>query len=50
MVISSHNLECIYDIATQLIVLENGKIVKRYDTVDINAKEELKDYFKINKQ
>ena len=49
MIISSHNLECIYDIATQLIVLENGKIVKQYDTVDINAKEELKDYFKINK-
>jgi ABC-2 type transport system ATP-binding protein len=49
MVISSHNLECIYDIATQLIVLENGKIVKQYDTVDINVKEELKDYFKINK-
>jgi ABC-type multidrug transport system, ATPase component len=49
MVISSHNLECIYDIATQLIVLENGKIVKKYDTVDINVKEELKDYFKINK-
>jgi ABC-2 type transport system ATP-binding protein len=49
MVISSHNLECIYDIATQLIVLENGKIVKQYDTVDINVKEELKNYFKINK-
>lgn len=49
MVISSHNLECIYDIATQLIVLESGKIVKQYDTVDINAKEELKDYFKISK-
>jgi ABC-2 type transport system ATP-binding protein len=49
MVISSHNLECIYDIATQLIVLENGKIVKQYDTMDINIKEELKNYFKINK-
>ena len=49
MVISSHNLECIYDIATQLIVLENGKIVKKYDSVDITVKEELKDYFKINK-
>ena len=49
MVISSHNLECIYDIATQLSVLENGKIVKQYNTVDINVKEELKDYFKINK-
>jgi ABC-2 type transport system ATP-binding protein len=49
MVISSHNLEYIYDIATQLIVLENGKIVKQYDAVDINVKEELKDYFKINK-
>jgi len=49
MVISSHNLECIYDIATQLIVIENGKIVKQYDTVDINVKEELKDYFKISK-
>jgi ABC-2 type transport system ATP-binding protein len=49
MVISSHNLECIYDIATQLIVLENGKPVKRYDAVDVSVKEELKDYFKINR-
>ena len=47
MVISSHNLECIYDIASKLIVLENGKIIKQYDTVDISVKEELKEYFKI---
>ena len=49
MVISSHNLECIYDIATQLIVLENGKIIKHYNTVNFSVKEELKDYFKIDK-
>ena len=49
MVISSHNLECIYDIATQLIVLENGKIIKHYNTVNFCVKEELKDYFKIDK-
>lgn len=49
MVISSHNLECIYDIATRLIVLENGKIIKQYDTVGIAVKDELKDYFKLLK-
>lgn len=49
MVISSHNLECIYDIATHLILLENGKNVKQYDTVGIGVKEELKDYFKLSK-
>ena len=47
MVISSHNLECIYDIATRLIVLEKGKIIKRYDSVDVTVKEELNDYFKV---
>ena len=48
MIISSHNLECIYDIATRLIVLESGKIVKHYDSVDINTKEELNDYFRLS--
>jgi len=48
MIISSHNLECIYDIATRLIVLEKGKIIKQYDSVDINVKEELNDYFRLN--
>ena len=48
IIISSHNLECIYDIATRLIVLEKGKIIKRYDSVDITVKEELNDYFKVN--
>jgi ABC-2 type transport system ATP-binding protein len=48
MIISSHNLECIYDIATRLIVLEKGKIVKQYDSVDVNVKEDLKDYFRLS--
>jgi len=48
MVISSHNLECIYDIATRLVVLEKGKIIKHYATVDINVKEELSSYFRLN--
>ena len=47
MVISSHNLECIYDIATKLLVLESGRIVKQYGMVDIVVKEELKDYFRL---
>ena len=47
MVISSHNLECIYDIATRLIVLEKGIIIKQYDHVDISVKEELNDYFRL---
>ena len=47
-IISSHNLECIYDIATRLIVLENGKIMKQYDAVDTSVKEELSDYFRLN--
>ena len=47
MVISSHNLECIYDIATRLIVLEKGIIIKQYDYVDISVKEELNDYFRL---
>ena len=49
MVISSHNLEGIYDIATRLTVLENGKIIKRYETVDMDIKDELNDYFRLNK-
>jgi len=48
MIISSHNLECIYDIATKLIVLEKGKIIKHYDSIDKSVKEELNDYFKLN--
>jgi len=48
MIISSHNLECIYDIATKLIVLEKGKIIKHYDSVNMNVKEELNDYFRLN--
>jgi ABC-2 type transport system ATP-binding protein len=48
MIISSHNLEGIYDIATRLIVLEKGKIIKDYNTVNTNTKEELNDYFRLN--
>lgn len=47
MIISSHNLECIYDIATILIVLEKGKIIHLYNSVDIKMKEELSDYFRL---
>ena len=48
ILLSSHNMECICDICTRLIVLEKGKIIKYYDSVDMNVKEELNDYFRLN--
>jgi ABC-2 type transport system ATP-binding protein len=47
MIISSHNLECIYEISNRLIVLERGRIIHNYDFVDKDVKEELKNYFSI---
>lgn len=47
MIISSHNLDCVYDIATRLIVLEKGEIIKCYHSINSTTKEELKDYFKL---
>lgn len=47
MIISSHNLECVCDIANRLIVLENGKIEKQYNSMNMSVESELKDYFRL---
>lgn len=47
MIISSHNLDSIYDIATKIIVLEKGRIVKCFDSIDAQMKEELSVFFRL---
>jgi ABC-2 type transport system ATP-binding protein len=43
---SSHNLECIFNISSRIILLDKGQVIKDSQTADDNLREELNDYFK----
>ncbi|MCL1934702.1 MAG: ABC transporter ATP-binding protein [Candidatus Azobacteroides sp.] len=47
MIISSHNLECIFNISSRILLLEKGKIIKDSSSVNQDLKEELENYFKL---
>ncbi|GHT21768.1 ATP-binding protein [Bacteroidia bacterium] len=48
IIISSHNLECIYNISSRVLLLEKGVIIKDVSPVNNELREELNNYFKIH--
>lgn len=46
IILSSHNLESTVDIASRVILLEYGQIIKDIQRVDMGTKEELTNYFR----
>jgi ABC-2 type transport system ATP-binding protein len=47
IIVSSHNLECIFHISSRILLLDKGNILKDISPVNSNSKEELDTYFKI---
>ena len=47
IIISSHNLECVFNISTRIILLDKGKIIKDSSQVNNELREELNNYFKL---
>ncbi|MCD8042086.1 MAG: ABC transporter ATP-binding protein [Tannerellaceae bacterium] len=45
ILISSHDLESIYKLATRIILIEHGKIIKDYKNTNEHTKKELESYF-----
>ena len=45
ILLSSHNLEYVSDISSQVVLLENGSILKEFDTASDDVASSLKDYF-----
>lgn len=50
ILVSSHNLQHIVDISSRIALLENGHIVKDLTNNDHQAKQELENYFAIQKE
>ncbi|MDR0834763.1 MAG: ABC transporter ATP-binding protein [Candidatus Symbiothrix sp.] len=48
IIISSHNLECIYNISSRVLLLEKGIIIKDVSPVNNELRDELNGYFRIN--
>ena len=47
IIISSHNLDCVFNISSRILLLDRGKIIKDSTLVDSELKEELYNYFKL---
>jgi ABC-2 type transport system ATP-binding protein len=47
---SSHNLECIFNISSRIILLDKGQIIKDSSLVNPDLREELNNYFQTHKQ
>ena len=47
IIISSHNLECIFNISSRILLLDKGKISIDSSHVDSELKEELNKYFRL---
>lgn len=45
IIISSHDLDSLYKLATRIILIEQGRIIKDYHKSDEDTKKELKIYF-----
>jgi len=48
IIISSHNLGCVFDISSRIILLDKGQIIKDTSQINNELKEEINNYFKIN--
>jgi ABC-2 type transport system ATP-binding protein len=47
IIISSHNLECIFNISSRILLLDKGKIIKDSSNVNNELREELNNYFRL---
>jgi ABC-2 type transport system ATP-binding protein len=47
IVISSHNLECVFNISSRILLLNKGNIIKDSSLVDSTLREELNNYFRL---
>lgn len=49
MIISSHNLELIYDVSSRIILLDSGRIIKDVVVNNTEQRDEINTYFKLQK-
>jgi len=47
IIVSSHNLDCVFNISSRILLLEKGKIIKDSTLVNNELREELNNYFKL---
>ncbi len=47
MIISSHNLELIYDVSSRIILLDSGRIIKDVVVNNTEQRDEINTYFKL---
>jgi ABC-2 type transport system ATP-binding protein len=47
-IVSSHNLECVFNISSRIILLDKGVVVKDASSINSELRSELNNYFKIN--
>jgi ABC-2 type transport system ATP-binding protein len=47
IIVSSHNLDCVFNISSRILLLDKGKILKDSSLVDDNLKGELNDFFRL---
>jgi len=47
IIISSHNLECVFNISSRIVLLDKGKIIDDSISVNIELRERLNTYFKL---
>jgi len=47
IVVSSHNLECVFNISSRILLLDKGKIIKDSSLVNSELREELNNFFKL---
>ena len=48
IIISSHNLGCVFDISSRILLLDKGQIIKDTSLINSELKESINNYFKIN--
>ena len=46
MIVSSHNLDCVFNISSRILLLEQGKLIKDSSLVNSDLREELTVYFR----
>jgi len=47
IIVSSHNLECVFNISSRILLLDKGVIIKDSNVVSCELREELNNYFKL---
>jgi ABC-2 type transport system ATP-binding protein len=47
IIVSSHNLECVFNISSRILLLDNGKIIKDSTPVNSELRDELNNYFRL---